>query len=50
MIGDSPKSFDIPNVDEASPQFYGSFVLYWPKALVTASRLAPIMVPRRSWV
>ena len=23
----SPKSFDIPDVDEASPQLYGSFVL-----------------------
>src|SRR5215204_1930291 len=23
----SPKSFDIPNVDEASPQLYGSFIL-----------------------
>ena len=27
MTGDSPKHFDITNVDEASPQFYGSFVL-----------------------
>jgi len=25
--GDSPKSFDIPDVDEAPPQLYGSFVL-----------------------
>jgi len=27
VTGDSPESFDIPDVDEASPQFYGSFVL-----------------------
>ena len=27
MTGDSPKRFDITNVDEASPQLYGSFVL-----------------------
>ena len=27
MTGDSLKGLDIPNVDEASPQFYGSFVL-----------------------
>ena len=27
MTGDSPKSFDIPNVDEATPQLYCSFIL-----------------------
>jgi len=27
VIGYSPKSFDIANVDEASPQFYSSFIL-----------------------
>ena len=27
MTGDSSKSFDVANVDEASPQFYGSFIL-----------------------
>src|SRR5215217_3248013 len=27
VTGESPKSFDIANVDEASPQFYGSFIL-----------------------
>ncbi len=27
MTGDSLKGLDIPNVDEASPQFYGSFIL-----------------------
>ena len=27
MTGDSPKSFDIANVDEAPPQFYSSFIL-----------------------
>ena len=27
VTGDSSKNFDITNVDEASPQFYGSFIL-----------------------
>jgi hypothetical protein len=27
VTGDSPKSLDIANVDEAPPQFYSSFVL-----------------------
>ena len=27
VTGESPKSFDIPNVDETPPQLYGSFIL-----------------------